>query len=92
MAVYEVNATDNWWGNASGPYHSTTNPNGTGNAVSDNVLYEPWLTEPVPEGEAKPPAKPFDIPWLILLPAIIVIIIIIVVAGAGIGITRKRRK
>jgi len=43
----QVNATDNWWGSASGPYHLTTNPDGTGNEVSDNVLYDPWLTEPV---------------------------------------------
>lgn len=37
-------ATHNWWGDASGPKHETTNPNGTGNAVSDNVLYYPWYT------------------------------------------------
>lgn len=39
-----VDATHNWWGDASGPKHETTNPNGTGNAVSDNVLYYPWYT------------------------------------------------
>jgi len=38
-----VNATLNWWGDASGP--SGVGP-GTGDAVSDNVLYEPWLTNP----------------------------------------------
>jgi parallel beta-helix repeat protein len=37
-----VDAADNWWGDATGPYHATTNPDGLGNAVSDNVLYEPW--------------------------------------------------
>jgi parallel beta-helix repeat protein len=36
-----VNATDNWWGNASGPTQ-TSNPGGTGDAVSDNVSYAPW--------------------------------------------------
>jgi len=42
---YRVYATDNWWGSASGSYHPDTNPNGTGNNVTDNVLYNPWLTE-----------------------------------------------
>jgi len=44
---YRGNATYNWWGVASGPYHPTTNPNGEGDNVSDNILYNPWLTEPV---------------------------------------------
>jgi hypothetical protein len=38
-----VDATYNWWGAASGPYHPITNPGGMGNAVSDNVNFEPWL-------------------------------------------------
>ena len=40
-----VDATYNWWGDASGPYHAT-NPQGLGNAVSDHVWFEPWLTRP----------------------------------------------
>ena len=39
-----VVAEDNWWGDRSGPYHPTTNPAGTGNSVSDNVDYDPWLS------------------------------------------------
>ena len=38
-----VDATNNWWGDASGPYHKTLNPDGTGDEVSDNVYFEPWL-------------------------------------------------
>jgi parallel beta-helix repeat protein len=38
-----VTATDNWWGSATGPIHST-NPNGTGNAVSENVNFIPFQT------------------------------------------------
>jgi hypothetical protein len=41
-----VNATYNWWGDPSGPYHPTLNPNGTGDRISDNVLFKPWLTAP----------------------------------------------
>ena len=39
-----VVARFNWWGYASGPRHSATNPQGEGNAVSDGVLFGPWLT------------------------------------------------
>ena len=37
-----VDARSNWWGDASGPYHST-NLTGTGVAVSDSVKFNPWL-------------------------------------------------
>lgn len=37
-----IDAEDNWWGSYCGPYHPTTNPKGQGNAVSNNVDYEPW--------------------------------------------------
>lgn len=50
-----VDATLNWWGDASGPYHSTSwtydsttiGPNpGSGDGVTDYVLYDPWLSVP----------------------------------------------
>jgi len=41
-----MNATNNWWGHPSGPFHPTLNPGGKGNAVSDNVEFEPWLIRP----------------------------------------------
>jgi parallel beta-helix repeat protein len=41
-----VNAENNWWGACSGPYHPTANPSGTGDAVSDNVDFTPWITGP----------------------------------------------
>ncbi|MGA1872966.1 MAG: NosD domain-containing protein [Thermoplasmatota archaeon] len=43
-----VNATLNWWGSPNGPYHATLNPDGSGDNVSDNVDFIPWLGgEPV---------------------------------------------
>jgi hypothetical protein len=36
----------NWWGDRTGPYHETSNPDGQGNAVSDRVLFDPWLVTP----------------------------------------------
>ncbi|MDH5695551.1 MAG: hypothetical protein OEZ00_02940, partial [Dehalococcoidia bacterium] len=38
-----VAAKNNWWGDATGPTHAE-NPAGTGDAVTDNVTYDPWLT------------------------------------------------
>jgi parallel beta-helix repeat protein len=38
-----INATYNWWGDSTGPYHPTKNPSGLGNNVSDCVQFEPWL-------------------------------------------------
>ena len=41
-----VNAVNNWWGDGSGPQHPLLNPGGTGNPVSDNVDFMPWLERP----------------------------------------------
>ena len=43
-----VTAEKNWWGNATGPYNASTNPFGQGDAVSDNVDYDPWSFTPDP--------------------------------------------
>jgi hypothetical protein len=42
-----VDARLQWWGAASGPNNPTQNPSGTGNGVSDNVLFQPWLIAPL---------------------------------------------
>lgn len=39
----DVDATGNWWGDKTGPYHPTLNPKGTGDEVSDYVIFDPWL-------------------------------------------------
>ncbi len=38
-----INATNNWWGDASGPYHSESNKDGTGDNTTDDVEFDPWL-------------------------------------------------
>lgn len=38
-----VDATSNWWGDVSGPYHSVYNTCGSGNAVVGPVDISPWL-------------------------------------------------
>ncbi|EFO81010.1 hypothetical protein OSCT_1113 [Oscillochloris trichoides DG-6] len=35
---------NNWWGDASGPYEPDANPEGRGDSVGSNILFEPWLT------------------------------------------------
>jgi nitrous oxidase accessory protein len=43
LATVTVTAVNNWWGSATGP--GTVGP-GTGDTVSTNVDYNPWLTTP----------------------------------------------
>jgi hypothetical protein len=40
-----VRAPLNWWGATTGPQH-TANPGGLGDAVSDGVIFHPWLVAP----------------------------------------------
>ncbi len=37
-----IDARNNWWGSSSGPHSDSSNPNGTGASVSDNVTYNPY--------------------------------------------------
>jgi len=41
-ATYTTDARNNFWGNATGPYHTTLNPSGTAGTVMDGVLFDPW--------------------------------------------------
>jgi len=38
-----TNATNNWWGDDTGPYHPSRNPDGKGDNVSDSVEFDPWI-------------------------------------------------
>jgi len=49
-----VNASNNWWGDESGPYNPTTNPNGTGGRVDGVVVYDPFLTSQDPDAPILP--------------------------------------
>ncbi|MCK4510450.1 right-handed parallel beta-helix repeat-containing protein [bacterium] len=41
-----TDATNNWWGDSSGPYEASGNPGGTGDTVYGLITYNPWLTAP----------------------------------------------
>jgi hypothetical protein len=45
VSTITIDAENNWWGDAKGPYHST-NPGGLGDTVSDYVDFDPWLSGP----------------------------------------------
>lgn len=36
---------NNWWGQASGPYHPELNPLGRGDSVGVKILFQPWLEQ-----------------------------------------------
>jgi len=46
-----IDAVNNWWGDNSGPYNGTSNPDGKGNSVGENVAFDPWV------GKDKPSKK-----------------------------------
>ena len=54
-----IDAENNWWGDATGPYHPTANPGGLGDTVSDYVDFDPWLYWPVGV-EEEPIVKSID--------------------------------
>jgi hypothetical protein len=54
VGTVEVDAENNWWGDASGP--SVQGP-GTGDAVSTNVDYDPWIASLIYTGAPQPTAN-----------------------------------
>jgi len=40
-----LQAPSNWWGDPSGPYHPTDNPDGQGDEIYGEILFTPWLTD-----------------------------------------------
>jgi len=47
-AALTVDATNNWWGAASGPFNAISNPGGAGNAVSNGITFIPFLAASSP--------------------------------------------
>ncbi|MCC6477053.1 T9SS type A sorting domain-containing protein [bacterium] len=64
-----IDARNNWWGDASGPYHPTRNPFGLGDTIlSDSVLFDPWLLEPpdTTQSAVERPGVPVRSTWKLL--------------------------
>lgn len=45
--VASIDARYNWWADASGPYHDSTNTDGLGVTVTDLIAYDPYLSSMV---------------------------------------------
>jgi hypothetical protein len=58
MYAYDdtVDARWNWWGDSTGPYNAQHNPDGQGDEVGNNVVFDPWY--PDTSFLAAPPARP----------------------------------
>jgi len=41
----DLNAILNWWGDPTGPYHPTENPDGLGDEIFGDVLFDPWTAD-----------------------------------------------
>ena len=55
----DLKATNNWWGEETGPYNPNSNPSGTGNEVTDYVIFDPWLDDYLPRIEITEPKEAF---------------------------------
>jgi hypothetical protein len=54
-SVITPKATENWWGDDTGPYHETDNPDGLGDQIEGEVDFSDWLiTPPNTEEEIDP--------------------------------------
>ncbi len=40
-----LNAQWNWWGDSTGPFHPDLNPNGQGDEVGDDIIFDPWYPD-----------------------------------------------
>ncbi len=47
LSSSSLKALDNWWGDASGPYHPDENPEGKGDNISNHMDFDPWTTQVV---------------------------------------------
>ena len=42
IGIGSLDATSNYWGTPTGPYNAISNPNGTGDSVSNGVVFKPY--------------------------------------------------
>jgi len=48
-----IDASNNWWGTTSGPFHPSMNPGGEGDNITDYVEFDPWVGKE-DNGNSKP--------------------------------------
>jgi hypothetical protein len=58
---WNADARWNWWGDSTGPYHASINPEGHGDEIRGNVNFIPWLTDTLfTEDSDERPALPTE--------------------------------
>jgi len=90
MGNFAVEAANNWWGNASGPTH-TSNPGGSGDDICEEdytgtVMFDPWLSGPY---ELTSPC------WIVPVPTVNqwgLILLSVGMAGAAVWTGRRRKR
>ena len=84
----------NWWGSDTGPFHPVLNSGGTGDRVSEHVVFDPWLNT---AGRVIPPPSPprdgDDGESMLVLGFLLVLLILVVlmIAILGFAVARKDR-
>ena len=60
QSAVTIDATGNWWGDATGPFNATFNPGGLGDAIIEdpNIIIAPWLTSGVDTDLPQPGFQP----------------------------------
>lgn len=56
-----MSTQDNYWGDASGPFHAITNPEGKGDAIIGNVTFTGWNKIPFDFADTTPPPAPTNL-------------------------------
>lgn len=49
----QTDARHNWWGQPSGPYHETLNPEGLGDTITGTAQFIPWLSDTTDEAHER---------------------------------------
>jgi hypothetical protein len=45
VSLARIDARWNWWGDSTGPYHPSLNPDGQGGEVGNGVIFDPWYPD-----------------------------------------------
>lgn len=93
-----VNASGNYWGSDSGPYHAYNNPDGEGDEVNEQVYFKPWLRitsdQKIQKGEDGDGGDLDDLdddPVILLLLLSLLIILLLPLGLIGIAVLRPNR-
>jgi len=82
---YIIEATYNWWGDTSGPYHSENNSMGRGDNVTDFIDFNPWIGE---KGDTNEDDEDSIDPWILNLLILILLLLFGILSILIISVTK----